>query len=358
MAKVRGIFEKVGGSGTWWIRWTDAQGKLHREKAGRKSDAQTILAKRRTETLQHKKLPEQFRSKMTFDTLCDDALEHSKATNNSKVTHDLDLKIAKLRPVFGSREAGGITKQDIVRWLTEQLETREWSASTRNRWQAAFSLIFRVGIDNEKIERNPASQIRRKTENNTKVRFLTDQEEPILRRVIQKRCPAQMSTLDIALNTGMRAGEQFSLKWSQVDMERRMITLPKTKNGTVRHIDINSIALAAFRDLKARAVTSEDVFPSRRNKGEALVSARGWFNPALKDANIKGFTWHCLRHTFASRLVMAGVDIRTVGGLLGHKSLAMTMRYSHLAPAAVDRLVSRLTNGTGTATDTSTIATS
>jgi integrase len=275
---------------------------------------------------------------------------------------NLDLKIAKLRPVFGSQEANDITKQDIVRWLTEQMDTREWSASTRNRWQAAFSLIFRVGIDNEKIERNPTSQIRRKTENNTKVRFLTDQEEPDLRRVIQKRCPAQMSTLDIALNTGMRAGEQFSLKWPQVDMERRMITLPKTKNGTVRHIDINSIALAAFRDLKARAGASEDVFPSRRNKGEALVSAKGWFNPALKEAKIRGFTWHCLRHTFASRLVMAGVDIRTVGGLLGHKSLAMTMRYSHLAPehnaAAVDRLVSRLTNGTGTATGTSTITTS
>jgi integrase len=358
---IRGIYERKPGSGVWWIRWTDSNGKLHREKAGRRSDAKTLIDKRRTETLQQKKLPEQFRSKVTFDSLCDDALEHSSATNNDKVTHDLKLKIMKLRPVFGPAEAATISKQDVVRWLTRQTQTREWLASTRNRWQAAFSLIFRVGIDNERIERNPAAQIRRKTENNARVRFLSDKEEADLRGVVLKRGPAQMSILEVALNTGMRAGEQFSLKWSQVDLDRRIITLPKTKNGTTRHIPINSVAASAFADLRTRSDGSENVFPSRRKDGAALVSARGWFKPALKDAGIKGFTWHCLRHTFASRLVMAGVDIRTVGELLGHKSLTMTMRYSHLAPAhnaaAVDRLVSRLTNGTGTRTDTSAITT-
>ena len=74
MAKLRGIYEKVTDSGIWWVRWTDAQGKLHREKAGRKSDAKTLVDKRRTETLQQKKLPEQFRLKVTFGCLCDDAI--------------------------------------------------------------------------------------------------------------------------------------------------------------------------------------------------------------------------------------------------------------------------------------------
>src|ERR1035437_8279870 len=155
---IRGLYERKPGSGIWWIRWTDGQGSLHREKAGRRTDAQTLIAKRRTETLQNKKLPEQFRCKVTFDSLCDDALEHSRATNDSKVTHDLELKIKKLRPIFGSSAATSITKQDIVRWLTNQAELRGWAASTRNRWQAAFSLIFRVGVDNERIDRNPAAQ--------------------------------------------------------------------------------------------------------------------------------------------------------------------------------------------------------
>ncbi len=147
--------------------------------------------------------------------------------------------------------------------------------------------------------------------------------------------------LDISLHTGMRAAEQFGLEWSQVDFERRILTLHKTKNGTTRHIPLNATALAALAAL--RKGDDPRVFPSARNEDEGLRGARGWFNSALEDAGVRDYTWHCNRHTFASRLVMAGVDIRTVGELLGHKSLSMTMRYSHLAPAhnaaAVDRLV-------------------
>jgi len=91
-------------------------------------------------------------------------------------------------------------------------------------------------------------------------------------------------------------------------------------------------------------------------EGSRTAERKDWFGSALADAGIKDYTGHCNRHTFAGRLVMAGVDLRTVGELLGHKSLSMTMRYSHLAPAhnaaAVDRLVSNPQNGTGTTTDT------
>jgi len=342
--RIKGVYEREPGSGVWWIRWTDANGKHHREKAGRRSDAQTLLAKRNTETLQKKKLPEHFRAKVTFDSLCDDALEHSRAHNDPKVTQDFKLKLDRIRPAFGSRNVESITKQEIVRWLTTQAEEREWAASTRNRWQAAFSLIFRVGIDNEKIDRNPAAGIRRKTENNARVRFLSDEEEAKLKDVILKRFPAFLHQLNMSLHTGMRAGEQFGLRWNQVDLKRRIVTLPKTKNGTVRHIPLNRTAIEALEGLKNGTGLAPDalVFPSARQES-GLKSARGWFVSALEDAHIKDYSWHCNRHTFASRLAMAGVDIRTIGELLGHKSLAMTMRYSHLAPAhnaaAVDRLV-------------------
>jgi site-specific recombinase XerD len=341
MEAIRGVYEKEPGSGVWWVRWTDLQGKLHREKAGRKSDAKTLVDKRRTETIQKRKLPEQFRCKVTFGALCDDALEHSTATNNPKVTHDFSLKVQRLKPVFGGRDAAVITKQDILRWLTSEAEEREWKASTRNRWQAAFSLIYRVGVENEKIERNPAAGIRRKTENNARVRFLSREEEATLRKVIAGRFPKFLPQLDISLHTGMRASEQFGLEWTQVDFERCILTLHKTKNGSTRHIPLNTTALAALESL--RKGDGPRVFPSARNEDEGLRGARGWFKSALEDAGVRDYTWHCNRHTFASRLIMAGVDIRTVGELLGHKSLSMTMRYSHLAPAhnaaAVDRLV-------------------
>jgi site-specific recombinase XerD len=92
--------------------------------------------------------------------------------------------------------------------------------------------------------------------------------------------------------------------------------------------------------------------------GEPLTGYKHWFNPAVREAGIKDFTWYCLRHSFASRLVMAGADLRTVAELMGHKTIQMTMRYAHLAPAhtlaAIETLVSTgyLVEATDTRTDT------
>ncbi|MGC1294584.1 MAG: site-specific integrase [Alloacidobacterium sp.] len=151
---------------------------------------------------------------------------------------------------------------------------------------------------------------------------------------------------------------KYSLRWNQVDFERRQIHLYKTKNGRPRTIPLNAVALAALRQLygAGKVRGNDPVFPSVRS-GDTLQGSRGWFPTALAEAEIEGYTWHCNRHTFASRLVMAGVDLRTVAELLGHRTLQMVMRYSHLAPehqaSAVDRLVNS-GNERDTTTDTST----
>jgi len=125
------------------------------------------------------------------------------------------------------------------------------------------------------------------------------------------------------------------LRWNQVDFERRQLHLIqiRTKNGDSRTIPLNAVALNALRELivgKTRLRT-DPVFPSVRT-GDSLQGSRGWFSTALEEAKIQEYTWHCNRHTFASRLVMAGVDLRTVAELLGHRTLQMVMRYSHLGP--------------------------
>jgi site-specific recombinase XerD len=122
-----------------------------------------------------------------------------------------------------------------------------------------------------------------------------------------------------------------------------MIFLPKTKSGKPRHIPLNAVAVAAFESLKVKGQTkTSPVFPN--SDGEAMSGPRGWFEEAVTRAKLTDYTWHCNRHTFISRLVMAGVDIRTVAELAGHATIQMTMRYAHLAPShtasAVDRLVS------------------
>lgn len=344
--KIRGVFEKVPRSGIWWIQYWDATGRRRREKAGRRSDAVMLLSKRKTEKLQRKKLPENLRSKLvTFGELLDDAIEHSKAQNGERSTLELEMKYGTLRPIFGSRAAEGITKQEIVRWLTTTATDREWAPATKNRWQAAFSLAFRVGMQNEKIDKNPAAGIGRTQEDNGRVRFLSAKEACNLRCAIEQRSPQHVPAFDLSVHTGMRASEQFSLTWAQIDWDRRTLTLTRTKNGKRRHIPLNAVAIRALQVLKRqhdeRDTNSPWVFLNQ--VAERLRGHREWFEPALRDSGVHDYSWHCNRHTFASRLVMAGVDLRTVGELLGHRTPAMTWRYAHLAPAhqqnAVDRLV-------------------
>lgn len=118
----RGVFERINGAGIWWIRLTDQDGRKQREKTKTYSAAQKLLAKRHTQKLEGKKLPENLRTKnVTFRELCDDALAHSQSENSEKQTYELRLRISQLVAEFGSRSVKSIKKSDIVGWLADSL---------------------------------------------------------------------------------------------------------------------------------------------------------------------------------------------------------------------------------------------
>src|SRR5439155_8779043 len=148
----------------------------------------------------------------------------------------------------------------------------------------------------------------------------------------------------VALNTVFRQSNQFQLRWTDVNFDTGTITVRRSKQGQAYHVPMNDDVRAVLRHLPSR-LRSEWVFPS--DTGHTPLDAKNYmhrvFTPALKRARLAGFRWHDLRHTFASRLVMAGVDIRTVQELMGHKTLAMTLRYTHLSPAHRLDAVQRLT---------------
>ncbi len=246
-----GIYEKVAGSKIWWVRWTDADGKKRRRKVGAKGQAERMFAKLQTDTLKEKtdakmnpgaRLP--LRT-VLFSELATDAIAHSKLENSAKVTHDFEIKVRKILPAFGSRDAASITRQELKEWLTGQSKSLGWKASTQNRWQAAFSLIFRVAMEQEppKVDKNPAAGIKRITERNTKVRYFRPGEYEKLIAEVAKVGPKFVASVDLARNTGMRASEQYGLTWGQVDFEHRDIFLSKTKNGDPRHIPLNDAAI-------------------------------------------------------------------------------------------------------------------
>jgi integrase len=349
--KIRGVFEKVPRSGHWWIQYYDSEGRRRREKAGTKSNAIDLYRKRKLEALTGAKLPEKLRIRaVKFSEIADDARTYVKA-NNSGFKFD-EYRLNRLIAEFGNRPAE-IPIEDLRHWFGEQ----NWSPATCNRYKTMLSLVYRLGIEHKKVRTNPAKLLKRKREDNERVRFLGQflpgetedenlkklkDEEHRLREVIVRNYSAHLPELVIALHTGMRPSEQYSLKWDRVDLMRHLISIPKSKNGKARHIPLNREAVRALTELSMRHSPSGWVFVNM--DGEHLRGYKHWFGPALETAGIRDFTWYCLRHTFASRLAMAGVDLRTVAELMGHKTIQMTMRYAHLAPehnlAAVEKLVS------------------
>jgi len=173
------------------------------------------------------------------------------------------------------------------------------------------------------------------SEKNRRLRYL--QEDEIGRLIAN--CPDYLRPIVVmALNTGMRKGEVLNLKWEDVDLGTRIIYVVNTKTDEKREIPVNTILYAMLVDLR----TKSDAYVFPNDAGEPYVDIRKGFRTATNKSHIKNFRFHDLRHTFASQLVMKGVDLRTVQELLGHKSIEMTVRYAHLSPnhkqAAVERL--------------------
>lgn len=210
MKKIRGVFEKLPGSGVWWIQYFDAQGRRRREKAGLKSSAINLYRKRKTEALEGKKLPEKLRTRVVkFSELAEDALEYCKANN---LGQQFDrYRIGRLMDQFGSLPAD-MPIEDLRRWFTEQT----WKPGTFNRYKSMLSLIYRLGIEHRKVTSNPAKLLKRKREDNGRVRFLNQyspEEESRLRAAFEAGGVGHIAEFEIALHTGMRPSEQYGLTW-------------------------------------------------------------------------------------------------------------------------------------------------
>ena len=219
---------------------------------------------------------------------------------------------------------------------TDQKSGRKWRESA---------------VRNGKVPSNPVRQAKPRKENNERVRFLDEKEETKLREKIKELCPEREPEFDLALHPGMKRGEQYGLRCQNVNLKHGIITIARSKHGESQHVQINSRARASL--LKFRELRGGIGYVCPGFEGSPLHDRQDWFNECLSAAEIANFRWHDLRHTFASRLVMAAVPLRAVQVLLGHKRIETTLRYSHLGEAHLQEAVERLTLGaTDTRTDT------
>lgn len=149
-------------------------------------------------------------------------------------------------------------------------------------------------------------------------------------RLLISNCSDHLKPIvTIAVHTGIRKTELLTLNRSQVDFNLGIITLTDTKNQEVRHLPMNETVKNTLKSIKG---DGEYYFGSLIKRGEPLSRIDKAFGYALKRSKIEDFTFHDLRHCFASNLTMAGVGLFEVSELLGHKNVQITKRYAHLSP--------------------------
>ena len=235
----------------------------------------------------------------------------------------------------------------IEHFKSSRIDKDGVSSSTVNRDLACLKRMYNLAIRWGFAEDNPVNKVYFFKENPGRLRYLTTEEISLLLSV----CPLYLKDIvEFVIHTGLRRGELFSLKWKDIDSKNRLLVVKNTKNNENRVIPLNEIALNVLRRVP-RQLHNEHVFTTPATKqGSQVNDVKKSFKTALKKARIEDFRFHDLRHTFASHLIMAGVDLTTVRELMGHKDIRMTLRYSHLSPDHKKRGVDMLCKRFRTAT--------
>lgn len=278
---------------------------------------------------------------------------------HEKTLHTLDNNFD---PIMAQR-IDAITGRDLDQIRTTWMQTGN-KPSTVNRKMGSISGVFSRAVEWEYITAHPMAKVKQlKVDSMGLVRYLDEDENKRLRAALDarqdemraERESANKWRLDrgqvqkqsllglhftdhikpmvlVSLNSGMRRGELFDLKWSSVNFITKTITVAgdTTKTSETRHIPMNKEVVAVLEEWKKQSGTALYVFPNQ--EGGRFEDVKSAWLKLLERAKVIGFRWHDMRHDFASRLVMAGVPLNTIRDLLGHGDIKMTLRYAHLAP--------------------------
>jgi integrase len=349
-------------NGQWAIRFTCGAGHVHKLKIGTlKSVAEREHQERRLRVqrepgwcptvearLQQKRVRQEEareKARITFSDYAKDYLEWSRKHKRSWTT-DRGM-FTRLLPVFGDKKLDEVTAADVERFRDSLL--KYVSRATANRYRDLLSGMFRRAVRLGLVPSNPVKEVQKFKEPGGRVVYLTPEYEAAILAVL----PGKLRPLfTVSVNTGLRWSEQIALRWRDVDLLAGRFTVTRSKNGHSRSVPMNSVVRSALVDVGAARERPDDpgepvfkcsytaadkFFPRAVEKAQAALKAAG------KDASgLEDYTWHGNRHTFASRLLMAGVDLRTVQELGGWRSLMMVQRYGHLAPDHLQQAVERL----------------
>jgi integrase len=248
------------------------------------------------------------------------------------------MRRLKAHPIFANKKVEQITSLDIEHFKKDRMQNKSRHGNRDHdrplskrgvdydigRLKRLFTLLMDWGH----CSKNPANKVKLFKEESAPVRILSNSEE----KALLKACIPYLKDIVIfALNTGLRRKEIMELKRKQINLPNSSLFIPayKAKGKKDRHIPLNESALKVLRRIKTSKEPEAYVFGN--SNGTIQQNLERVWRRALKDSGVTGFRFHDLRHTFASRLVMKGVDLVALKELLGHADIKMTLRYAHLA---------------------------
>lgn len=342
-----GVYKK---DNRWYIDYYLPDGKRKREtvtipgvEASKitRQDALKALSIRKAEIAEGKFEISQTKKPVLFDKFVNRYLEDYSRPNKRSFSRDVTSTNALMK-FFSGKNLSQITNWQVEKYKANRQKEiskfgREISKSSVNRELACLKTMFNKALDWGLVSVNPVRKVKLFPEKANKLRVVSDLE---FQKVNNHASNFLKPILVTAVNTGMRRGEIFNLKWQDVNLKEGYIVVRESKNNDSRIIPINNVLMQTLKSVKNNG-SGEYMF-SHNNGNDPVRTFKTAFSSAIRRSGIDKFRFHDLRHTFASKLVMAGVDIVTVAELMGHKSINMTKRYSHPTPEHKKRAVERL----------------
>ncbi len=352
--------ELKNGDISYYINYRDESGKPVKVQVGKKTKTSDFTAKDAYAKLieikykiQHDQEPVIKNARVTkikLNDLWKSFLIYAKA-NKKSYQMDIWNYEKHIKPVFGDKAVKSLKTIDFETYK-EQLKQAGLSAQTIKHQLTLVRTIINYAIKHDLIKnfKNPLSNIKMPDIDNQRQAFLTKKQAKKLLEILQTLDKTTYHLTVLLLFTGARFSEvtgsasqknktntSTGLKWRDVNFETRTIYFKKTKNGNARHIYINDILFETLNDLYKNK--KSDLVISTSTGGVILRMPKHFLtaleiiipNNKTKDTQDK-ITAHSLRHTHASWLAMSGLDILQIKEQLGHKTLEMTLRYSHLVP--------------------------
>lgn len=351
---VRKVFGPTPKDRTDAITWLEDARRVRREDGASALPTKSV-GKLRTR-LERAGLHDEVAQSVTIDDLCDQYLAHIQNPNNPERPKDQvnpPQRIAAIKKKFGDRSAASIKPHEIKDWLI----SLGLAAGTLNRYKSTLSAVYTYAKERELAESNPCEDVPHFTVVLGNPRWMSESEEDKLRAVIRKwivetpehhkltrlELREHLNEITVGSQTGMRKGNQYALEWPDIDFDLRLITLPDTKNGNPHTVPMTDDVFDALKDQEAvqariRALRGDKTTKRMKLDGRVftITENREWFEKAKKEAKVKDLGWHQLsRHTAGSRLAANNANLKVIQEVLGHKTIAMSARYSHLSKAYV-----------------------